>query len=134
MSLLAVDDAERIRILICSMVDPEILSSLFGVAQAVALNVTGMTCLPDLNNMLSYHARRLINQIQAKYDRTLPLQIIRQGIDAADADWQQCLIEDAQTSLGPSYVDFLCRLHGQINHEMTSSSLAEKTALLSFFQ
>ena len=116
------------------MVDPEVLSSLFGVAQAVALNVVGTVALPDLNNALSYHARRLVDQIQAKYDRPMPLLIIRQGIDAADADWQQCLVEDVQASLGPSYTDFLCRLHGQITHEMNSSSLAEKTALLSFFQ
>jgi protein transport protein SEC24 len=127
------ENGARMLLWVGNMVDPEILVKLFGVAQLVDIRVAG-NALPELNNSLSLKARQLVDRIQARYDRYLPLQLVRQSMDPTEVDWQNSLVEDAQTSLGPSYVDFLCRLHNQINHEMSSASLAEKTALLSFLQ
>lgn len=116
------------------MVDPEILSRIFGVAQVVALQTVNLDCLPEMNNPLSIQARRLVSKIHEKHAKFIPIKVIRQSLDPAEIEWQCALVEDGQPSWGPSYVDFLCRLHGQITHEMSSSSLAEKTALLSFLQ
>lgn len=122
----------RLLLWVGSMVDPEVLSRLFGVAQLSSIGRGDQ--LPELQNPLSSRVRSLIAALQYAYPNYMPLQVIRQGLDAADADWQNSMIEDAQQALGLSYVDFLCRLHNQITHEMNSSSLAEKTALLSFLQ
>lgn len=117
-----------------STVDPEVLSRIFGVAQVIALQTTHLEYLPEINNPLSDQARRIISKIHEKYSKPIPIKITRQSLDPSEIEWQCALIEDGQPSWGPSYVDFLCRLHGQITHEMSSSSLAEKTALLSFLQ
>lgn len=122
----------RLLLWVGSMVDPEVLSRLFGVAQLSSIGRSDQ--LPELQNSLSSKVRSFIAALQYVYLNYMPLQIIRQGIDAAEVEWQNALIEDTQQSLGLSYVDFLCRLHNQITHEMNSSSLAEKTALLSFLQ
>ena len=115
-----------------SMSDPEVLSKLFGVAQLTS--ITRNDALPELPNPLSTRIRSFVASLRYAYPNYMPLQIIRQGIDAAEVDWHAMLVEDGHPTLGLSYVDFLCRLHNQINHEINSSSLAEKTALLSFLQ
>jgi protein transport protein SEC24 len=127
------DNGSQLLLWVGSMVDPEALSKIFGVAQVAALP-SYPDSLPELANPASQRARHLIEMVQSRYDKNLTLQIIRQSVDPSEVHWQNSMVEDAQGSLGPSYVDFLCRLHNQINHEMNSASLAERTALLSFLQ
>lgn len=130
---LCVENGSRMLLWVGNMVDPELLSRMFGVGQLSSIN-SAVDSLPELNNSFSSKARSLIQKIQQQYSKHLPLQIIRQSLDPAEVEWQSSLIEDGQTSLGPSYVDFLCRLHNQITHEINAASLAEKTAILSFLQ
>lgn len=132
--LYLLENGFRLLLWVGNMIDPEILSRLFGVAQLSAIAAGPEYNLPELNNTLSIKVRQLVSNLQSKHHRYLPLHVIRQGLDPAEVDWQSNLIEDGQNTLGPSYVDFLCRLHNQINHEINTASLAEKTALLSFLQ
>lgn len=131
--LYLLDNGGQLLLWVGSVADPEVLSKVFGVAQATAIS-TSPNDLPELPNAASQHARTLIQTIRAGYEKHLPLTIVRNSLDPTEVRWQNNMVEDAQSSLGPSYVDFLCRLHNQINHEMTSASLAERTALLSFLQ
>jgi protein transport protein SEC24 len=131
--LYLLDNGSQLLLWVGNMIDPEVLSKIFGVAQISALPAHP-DHLPELANPASQRARHLISTIRSRYEKNLPLTIIRQSVDPSEIHWQHAMIEDAQSSLGPSYVDFLCRLHNQINHEMTSASLAERTALLSFLQ
>lgn len=126
-------DGRRLVIWIGFSTDPEVLSKIFGVATPV--NISRNDELPELNNLLSWRVRSFISVLRNQYPNSfLSLQVVRQGVDATEVEWNAMMVEDGHSSYGLSYVDFLCRLHNQINHELSSSSLAERTALLSFLQ
>lgn len=75
-------------------------------------------------------------RLERQYQRPMSYQIVRPGIDhALEAEWLQALVEDSSPA-GSSYVDWLCRLHGMIQTDMSSISsslLADRSALLNFF-
>lgn len=72
------------------------------------------------------HLQRLAN------NNGISIQIVRQGIDPGETEWLQMLIEDEQAG-NSSYVDYLVRMHGQIQHEMTTApSFTERAAMLNF--
>jgi hypothetical protein len=81
--------------------------------------------------------RQIITTLRSRSGRNLPLRIIRQSVDVAeDAEFGSWLVEDA-SSMAPSYVDFLCRVHSQIQQSLAQGpalSLADKTSILSFLQ
>lgn len=118
-------------------VDPEILKDIFGVTHLNAVNLTSTT-LPILQNGRSAKLRQIITVLRSQnYPRHLSLRIVRQSVDIAeDAEFSGQLIEDA-SSMAASYVDFLCRVHSQIQTTISqgaSLSLAERTSILSFLQ
>jgi hypothetical protein len=89
-----------------------------------------------LNNDISRKFDNLIQEITFFRNKNLSLQLVRFGIDTIlEAEIIQSLFIEDSTPSGPSYADFLCKIHGQIQQELSHSStiLPEKTALLSFF-
>lgn len=118
-------------------VDSNVLKEIFGVPQLNAVNLVGSN-LPVLQNARSAKLRQIITVLKSQnYPRHLNLRLIRQSVDIAeDAEFASLLVEDA-SSLSPSYVDFLCRVHSTIQHNISqgaSLSLAERTSILSFLQ
>lgn len=135
------ENGARVMIWIGSQADSNLLTAIFGVPNLDSLNPAAFSSTAALNienqkNSVQTNISKIINElILPRHQRQyLPLLVIRSGIDHSEIDWANSLIEDGQAALGPSYVDFLCRLHNQINVEMNSSSLAERAALLSFLQ
>ena len=121
----------RMVIWIGNMVDPELLSMLFGVTQTAAIR-SNIDTLPELDNPFSLRVRSLLHLLQQQRSNHLWLQVIRQGLDPYEPEWNQLLIEDSYSG-SSSYVDFLCRIHGNVQQDMNSvPSLAERAAMLSF--
>lgn len=120
------------------------LSAIFGddICSAGALNINSSYCLPNISNSpLNCAIRKLIRKSEDKRMSVMPLVIVRQGFgDVGDQEWLSCFIEDQMPSSpssfipGLSYVDFLCKVHSQINHEINNNSIMEKTAMLNFLQ
>lgn len=126
------ENGQRIILWLGSQISPSILASLFGTPQLSAIN-PNMSALPELNNEFSSNVRTLINKVQFQRPRHLALTIIRSGMDPTEhTDWISMLVEDAH-STSPSYIDFLCRIHGQIQQELSAGpTLTERAAMLNF--
>lgn len=127
-----IENGQRLMIWIGPQATPNILSDLFGASQVSAVN-PNLSSLPELNNVLSTQVRTLLNKLHYQRSHYLALTVIRSGIDPSEhTDWLPMLIEDAQAG-APSYIDFLCRIHGQIQQELsTGPSLTERAAMLNF--
>jgi protein transport protein SEC24 len=138
-AIFAIPIANRLLIWISSQVHPSLLAEIFGNPNISAIQpeaYTQISSFPPPSGEASATFRRMIEEIASKCTgrSSTPIILIRFSLDSNEVDFMNLLVEDGQASIGPSYVDFLCRLHNQINHEMNSSSLAERTALLSFLQ
>lgn len=121
-------------------VDSNVLKDIFGVTQLNAVNLSASfnSNLPILQNARSAKIRQILTVIKSQQSpHHLNLRLIRQSVDIAeDAEFASQLVEDA-SSLAASYVDFLCRVHSQIQHTISQGStlsLAERTSILSFLQ
>lgn len=130
-----VENGFKLWFLVGDIVAPEILVKLFNVPNIGQINP--LICqLPSLNNPWSKELGRIMQELQDSRSHSLDLQVVRLGIDTAlEAEVLQSIMIEDSTPAGPSYADFLCKLHGQIQHDITHSSgsiLADKTALLSF--
>lgn len=92
--------------------------------------------LPVLNNSRSAHLRETVSALRTLAGSPLPLRLVRQSVDVAEeAQWSQWLVEDSSPA-GASYVDYLCRVHSQIQQVIAQGvtlSLAERTSMLNFF-
>lgn len=85
-----------------------------------------------LENVFSEKVRNFLEHLRRLMSKSITIQIVRHGIDPHETEWQQMLIEDEQPG-NSSYVDYLVRMHGQIQHEMTSApSFTERAAMLNF--
>lgn len=111
--------------------NPQLIEQIFGVSQLSNININ-MTSLPELNNAISQKLTTLMQKLQHGRARYLWLTIVRQGIEPSEHEWNQMLIEESQPGTA-SYVDFLCRIHGQIQQEVNAiPSLTERAAMLNF--
>ena len=131
------NNGDTLTLYIGDSADPNALKEIFGVSQLNALNLANSN-LPVLQNSRSAKLRQIITVLRSQnFPRHLNLRLIRQSVDIAeDAEFAGLLVEDA-SSLSPSYVDFLCRIHSTIQHTISqgaSISLAERTSMLSFLQ
>lgn len=125
------ENSQRLVIWVGPQVDSGLLEKIFGVPQLNAINAN-LAALPELNNEISSRIRTLLQKIQHQRSRHLGLSIIRSGIDPWELEWAQLLVEEPQSGI-PSYVDFLCRIHSQIQQELTAGpSLSERAAMLNF--
>ncbi len=125
------ENTQKLVIWIGQQVDPQLLSQIFGVSQLNAVNVN-INVLPDLKNEISSKVRTLIQKLQHQRSQYLSLNIIRNGIDPWEYEWGHLLAEEGHSS-HPSYVDYLCRVHGQIQQELSATpSLSERAAMLNF--
>jgi hypothetical protein len=118
------------------MTPPEILFNLFRVGDLGQINPFSSS-IPLLDNEISRKFDRIMQEIVFSRNRNMNIQIVRFGIDTIlEAEIIQSIFIEDSTPSGPSYADFLCKIHGQIQQELSHSStsiLPEKTALLSFF-
>lgn len=82
---------------------------------------------------MSSKLKTLLQKLQHSRSRYLWLTIVRQGIDPPnELEWNQLLMEEALPGAA-SYVDYLCRIHGQIQQEVNAiPSLTERAAMLNF--
>lgn len=118
------------------MVPPDSLFKFFNVPNIGQINPL-ITKIPHLDNPCSKALVRLVDDLQASRSHFLDLQIVRLGIDTAvEAEVLQSIMIEDSTPAGPSYADFLCKIHGQIQHDVSNFSsgslLSDKSALLSF--
>lgn len=128
------ENGKRIIIWVGPQVDPALLENVFGVSQLAAISPNSRT-LPDLSNDLSRRVRTLIAKLHhQRPHHHLSLSILRSGIDPWEPEWRLLLAEDSYPpGQIPSYIDYLCRAHGQIQQELaTGPSLTERAALLNF--
>lgn len=126
-----IENSQRLVVWVGPQVESGLLEKIFGVSQLNAINAN-LAALPELSNEISSRIRTLLQKIQHQRSRYLGLSIIRSGIDPSEMEWAQMLAEEPQSNV-PSYVDFLCRIHSQIQQELTSGpSLSERAAMLNF--
>lgn len=136
------NDGYNLTLYIGDSVDSNILKEIFGVTQLNAVNLISSSStssnLQILQNARSAKIRQIITVLRSQnLPRHLNLRLVRQSVDIAeDAEFANSLVEDA-SSIAASYVDFLCRVHSQIQHNISQGStlsLAERTSILSFLQ
>lgn len=136
--LYLLNDGHSLLLYVGDNVDPVILKEIFGVSQLNSLNLGATNSIPIIQSARSAKLRQIITVLRSQYPGNfLNLRLVRQSVDISeDADFSHQLVEDS-TSSSPSYVDFLCKVHSQIQHALTqgsSLSLAERTSILSFLQ
>lgn len=125
------ENSERLIIWVGQQADSAVLDKIFGVSQLSNLNAN-LVHLPDLNNEMSKQIRVLLQKLQHQRAYHLALSVIRNGLDPWEHEWSQLIVEEP-IGQSLSYVDFLCRTHGQIQTELTTGpSLTERAAMLSF--
>lgn len=125
------ENSQRLVIWIGPAAESSTLEQIFGAGQVNGIN-TNIAVLPDLGNEASSRIRTLIQKLQHQRSNYLGLSIVRSGIDPSEVEWAGLLAEEPQSSTH-SYVDFLCRIHGQIQQELTTGpSLTERAAMLNF--
>ena len=132
------NDGKNLTIYIGDSINSELLKELFGVPQLNAVNLSSNVNLPILQNPRSAKLRQIITVLRSQHaSRYLNLRLIRQSVDISEeAEFSTQLVEDA-SPLASSYVDFLCRVHSQIQNTINQGntlSLAERTSILSFLQ
>ncbi len=113
-----------------------LLQNIFGQSLLNACHLQLDCQLPVLSNPASARLREAINALRSLAAFSIPLKLIRQSVDVAEeAEWTHWMVEDSSPT-GPSYVDYLCRVHAQIQQVIaqgTTLSLAERTSMLNFF-
>lgn len=133
---MSLENGYKLWVLIGDMTPSEILFNLFKVGELGQINPF-ISNIPLLDNDTSRKFDKIIQEIGFSRNRNMNIQVIRFGIDTIlEAEIIQSIFIEDSTPSGPSYADFLCKIHGQVQQELSHSStsiLPEKTALLSFF-
>ncbi|ORX81264.1 hypothetical protein K493DRAFT_242055 [Basidiobolus meristosporus CBS 931.73] len=99
-------------------VSPEFLQSLFGVASLSGVDPR-IRALPVLDNPISKQVQTLVQHLQKNRVRYPVLQIVRQSMDQVELEFANLLVEDKNND-NMSYVDYLCFIHRQIQHELST--------------
>ncbi|KAL7753856.1 COPII coat Sec23p-Sfb3p heterodimer component [Sorochytrium milnesiophthora] len=100
-------------------VSGDYLESLFGASSQDAVDIR-MRTLPVLKNAHSERVRAIVNAVCVKYNRLMSIQLVRQGIDQAEIEFMNALVEDKNNDT-MNYVDYLCFIHKQIHSEIKAS-------------
>ena len=140
--LYLLNDGNILTLYVGDSIDPNVLKEIFGISQLNGIHLASSSSmssnLPILQNARSAKLRQIVTVLRSQHlPHHLNLRLIRQSVDIAeDAEFSSQLVEDS-SSLASSYVDFLCHIHSQIQHNITQGStlsLAERTSILSFLQ
>jgi protein transport protein SEC24 len=111
------EDGHRMFLWLGKNISPTFLSDVFGISGYTvdALHVSELSLLP-LNNDVSTRIQAIIESIRKNRPAYQSLQIFKQG-EPLEQRFFFYLVEDkAQDAM--SYVDFLCHIHKQIQHNV----------------
>lgn len=78
--------------------------------------------------------KQFLYRLVTNHARSPAIKLIGGANEPVDHEVNSLLVEDGDATQGVSYVDFLCKIHSLINHELSSSSIAERNAFLGFLQ
>ncbi|KAJ2162373.1 COPII coat Sec23p-Sfb3p heterodimer component [Coemansia sp. RSA 552] len=101
----------------------QILQDILGVASLEQVD-TNLHSLPELDTALSRKLGAIAHQVLPSRAGFANVQIIRQGMDQAEAQFASKLIEDRNGD-NMSYVDYVCAVHRQIQVEVRPKGPAE---------
>ncbi|KAG8982522.1 COPII coat Sec23p-Sfb3p heterodimer component [Tulasnella sp. JGI-2019a] len=111
------DNGEVTILWLGSSLSPQILLDLFDVEDWDTLG-SSISCLPHLSTRLSIQVRNLIAHEETRRGgRTVPFLLARQNMDAAEIEFGNMLVEDANND-GLSYADYMCHLHNLIVEQL----------------
>ncbi|KAF9271427.1 COPII coat Sec23p-Sfb3p heterodimer component [Mortierella antarctica] len=96
----------------------EKLLELFGVMTLEEVDAT-VHHIPELANDYNSRVRTVLQTIQQQRGKYLGLTVVRQGLDATEAEFSFELVED-QNNENMSYVDYLCTVHRMIQTDATT--------------
>ncbi|KAG8846854.1 COPII coat Sec23p-Sfb3p heterodimer component [Tulasnella sp. 330] len=112
------DNGEVTILWLGNSVSPQILLDLFGVEDWDTLGPS-LSHLPRSQTLLSVQVRNLIAHEETRRGgRVVPFVIARQNLDAAELEFGNMLVEDANND-GLSYADYMCHVHNMIVERLT---------------
>lgn len=97
-------------------ISPQFLFDVFGVSSLEQVD-SKLPTLPAFNNPLSQKLQNLANYMQSQRSRHLTFHVVRQGMDQIELEFSNLLAEDKFND-NMNYVDYLCFIHRQIQHEV----------------
>lgn len=100
-------------------VDPNLLSAVFGVNSLEQVD-SNLTELPRLENPFSEQVHQVIQELRRQRAHGMPFSIVRQQLDASEVSFANLLVEDKNLE-NPSYIDYLCLVHRNIQTEVNRS-------------
>ncbi|KAI9296564.1 hypothetical protein K502DRAFT_364026 [Neoconidiobolus thromboides FSU 785] len=109
------EDGDHLFLWLGRKIDQGFLSALFGVS-AIEQVDPNLNELPHLDNPFSEQVSSVIKAIKEQRSHGMNLQIVRQQLDASEVEFCNLLSEDKNLD-NPSYVDYLCLVHRQIQTE-----------------
>ncbi|KAA8896210.1 hypothetical protein FN846DRAFT_966004 [Sphaerosporella brunnea] len=115
-----VDNGQYLLLWLHSQVSPNLLVDLFGEGyDNLAALDPKMHQLPVLQTALNAQVRNIIQFLASqRCSRKVSLQLARQGLDGAEYEFAQALVEDRNND-ERSYVDWLVHVHKYIQLEMS---------------
>ncbi|KAG0029940.1 COPII coat Sec23p-Sfb3p heterodimer component [Podila clonocystis] len=113
------ENGQRIFLWVGREVAQKTLQDLFGASTLEEVDTATMHHLPKLTNDYSSRFRTVLQTIQQQRGKYLGLTVVRQGLDATEAEFSFELVED-QNNENMSYVDYLCAVHRMIQTDATT--------------
>ncbi|KAF9330640.1 COPII coat Sec23p-Sfb3p heterodimer component [Podila minutissima] len=112
------ENGQRMFLWVGREVAQEKLLELFGVMTLEEVDAT-VHHIPELSNDYNSRVRTVLQTIQQQRGKYLGLRVVRQGLDATEAEFAFELVED-QNNENMSYVDYLCTVHRMIQTDVTT--------------
>lgn len=99
-------------------VSPSIVEQLLGTGSIESIDPSTVGDLPNLNNKLSNHLRRIVAELRRQRRSFMHLRLVKKG-HSHETLFLSALVEDRHPLSGMSYVEYLCHLHRLIQNKMT---------------
>ncbi|KAF9371863.1 COPII coat Sec23p-Sfb3p heterodimer component [Podila verticillata] len=115
------ENGQRMFLWVGREVAQETLQDLFGISTLEEIDTATMHHLPELTNDYNSRVQAVVRTIQRQRGKYLGLTVVRQGLDATEAEFSYELVED-QNNENMSYVDYLCAVHRMIQTDVTTGS------------
>ncbi|KAI9232353.1 MAG: Sec23/Sec24 trunk domain-containing protein [Podila humilis] len=115
------ENGQRMFLWVGREVAQETLRDLFGISTLEEIDTATMHHLPELTNDYNSRVQAVVRTIQRQRGKYLGLTVVRQGLDATEAEFSYELVED-QNNENMSYVDYLCAVHRMIQTDVTTGS------------
>lgn len=115
-----IDNGQYLLLWVHALVSPNLLVDLFGDAHDSLASLDPLTHeLPVLDTQLNTQVRNIIQYLaEQRGSHKVSLQLARQGLDGAEYEFAQALVEDRNHE-ERSYVDWLVHVHKYIQLEVS---------------